>query len=131
MMQGKLHLFPLGSIVRATKGFKGSYWGGRLWTNNDLCLLPGDSMSLSYDYRHGVNFCALGPYYYKAYFSNSCSIQTIYITTIQSCNVATQEKLDEYDYYSNILSFWTIEDVANLWLKVLWDGGRTQLFDLQ
>ena len=83
MKQSKLHLFPLGSIVGATKDFKGSYWGGRLRTNNDLCLLLGDSMSLSYDYRHGVNFCALvGPYYYKAYFSNSSSNQSIYTITI-------------------------------------------------
>ena len=28
-------------------------------------------MSLSYDYRHGVNFRALGPHYDKAYFLNS------------------------------------------------------------
>ena len=30
-----------------------------------------------------------------------------------------------------ILLFWTIEDVANLWLKVLWYGGRMQLFELR
>ena len=45
----------------AAKGFKGPYGGWEVANDNDL-------MSLSNDYRHGVNFRALGPYYDNAYF---------------------------------------------------------------
>ena len=48
----------------AAKGFKGPYGGWEVANDNDL-------MSLSNDYRHGVNFCTLGPHYDKAYFLNS------------------------------------------------------------
>ena len=61
--QSKLHLLPLRPIVGAAKGFKGPYGGWEVANDNDL-------MSLSNDYRHGVNFCALGPHYDKAYFLN-------------------------------------------------------------